>query len=194
MLGMNLVAGKWSSYTVRKNGLTVRTILSSPPPPVTSSPTDQGLVWQAWLLRTCELLVRQQDFTEANLRRDGSHKFPTDLQWKWFPSFSAGWIFTNESFLEPVKPVLSFGKIRASWGSVGDQSVSSNLYKSILAGGQSSWIGGNGQRPTKYDTPSLVDSDITWQMIETLDFGTDLRFWDNRIGLTFDGTAGTPRI
>ena len=52
-------------------------------------------------------------FVEANLRRDGSHKFPTDLQWKWFPSFSAGWIFTNESFLEPVKPVLSFGKIRA---------------------------------------------------------------------------------
>ena len=39
---------------------------------------------------------------------------------------------------------------------------------------------------SKYDTPSLVDSDITWQMIETLDFGTDLRFWDNRIGLTFD--------
>lgn len=42
MLGMNLVAGKWSSYTVRKNGLTVPTILSSPPPPVTSSPTDPG--------------------------------------------------------------------------------------------------------------------------------------------------------
>lgn len=187
MLGMNLVAGKWSSYTVRKNGLTV------PDNPQFATATgdqfaDGSRDWSGRLgfFGRVNYSFGNKYFVEANLRRDGSHKFPTDLQWKWFPSFSAGWIFTNESFLEPVKPVLSFGKIRASWGSVGDQSVSSNLYKSILAGGQSSWIGGNGQKVTKYDTPSLVDSDITWQMIETLDFGTDLRFWDNRIGLTFD--------
>lgn len=187
MLGMNLVAGKWSSYTVRKNSLTV------PDNPQFATATgdqfaDGSRDWSGRLgfFGRVNYSFGNRYFLEANLRRDGSHKFPTDLQWKWFPSFSAGWIFTNESFLEPVKPVLSFGKIRASWGSVGDQSVSSNLYKSILAGGQSSWIGGNGQKVTKYDTPSLVDSDITWQMIETLDFGTDLRFWDNRIGLTFD--------
>ena len=50
-------------------------------------------------------------FIEANIRRDGSSKFPTHLRWQTFPSFSGGWIFTNEKFMKRIEPVLSFGKI-----------------------------------------------------------------------------------
>ena len=51
-------------------------------------------------------------FVEANIRRDGSSKFPKHLRWKWFPSFSAGWVFTNEKFMAPINNILSFGKFR----------------------------------------------------------------------------------
>ena len=52
---------------------------------------------------------------EASLRYDGTSKFPSHLQWRWFPSFSAGWILSEESFMEALDPVLSFWKFRASW-------------------------------------------------------------------------------
>ena len=123
---------------------------------------------------------------EANLRRDGSSKFPKDLRWTWFPSFSAGWVFTNEKFMKPLEKVLSFGKLRASWGSIGDQSVANNLYNSILGSGQTNWIGYDGKQYTYFGTPSLVDANIGWQRIETLNLGVDLRFLNNELGASFD--------
>lgn len=53
---------------------------------------------------------------EANIRYDGTSKFPTDLQWRWFPSFSAGWRASEEVFMKWAKPALSTLKFRASWG------------------------------------------------------------------------------
>ena len=187
MLGTNIVTGSWSAYQIRKNGLI------EPENPQFGLASGEQFIESAdkdWSGRLgffgrINYSFLDRYFVEANLRRDGSHKFPTDLQWKWFPAFSGGWIFSKEPFMEPVKDVLSFGKIRASWGSVGDQTVSSSLYKSVLNNGLSNWLDANG-KVTTYGTPTLVDADITWQMIETLDFGTDLRFWDDRIGLTFD--------
>ncbi|MDR3350803.1 MAG: TonB-dependent receptor [Prevotellaceae bacterium] len=122
---------------------------------------------------------------EANLRYDGSSKFPTDLQWEWFPSFSAGWILTNEEFMKPVESVLSFSKIRASWGSIGDQSVSNSLYIPSIASYESLWLGADGIY-SAYRTPTAVSQDIKWQRIETLDIGVDLRFFDNILGASFD--------
>lgn len=123
---------------------------------------------------------------EANLRYDGSSKFPKDLKWRWFPSFSAGWVASNEAFMKPLDPVLSFMKIRGSWGSIGDQSVPGDLYVSSLTYGQSSWLDAGTTKFPYFTTPGAVDKNITWQNIETLDFGVDLRFLKDRVGLTFD--------
>ena len=123
---------------------------------------------------------------EGNIRRDGSSKFPSHLRWEWFPSFSAGWVFSNEAFMESISKVFSFGKLRASWGSIGDQTVPNTLYKSILSGGDSNWLGMESSKRKYYGTPSIIDYDISWQRIETLDFGVDLRFFRNEFGITFD--------
>ena len=88
--------------------------------------------------------------------------------------------------MKPIEKVLSFGKLRASWGSIGDQSVSNSLYQSFLPGGQSSWIGYDGKLVTYFGTPSLVDANIGWQRIETFDLGVDLRFLKNELGVSFD--------
>lgn len=122
---------------------------------------------------------------EANLRYDGTSKFPTDLQWRWFPSFSAGWVASEEPFMEWSSPVLDFFKIRGSWGIVGDQTVASGLYLSTMGSAQSSWIT-DGRRENFVGTPSPVYADITWQDITTLNLGVDTRFWNNRLGLVFD--------
>ncbi|HET9747025.1 MAG TPA: SusC/RagA family TonB-linked outer membrane protein, partial [Chitinophagaceae bacterium] len=74
---------------------------------------------------------------EGNLRYDGSSKFPPDLWWRLYPSFSAGWVASEERFMEWIKPMVNSLKFRASWGSIGDQSVPSGLYISTLPGGQS---------------------------------------------------------
>lgn len=58
---------------------------------------------------------------EGNLRYDGTSKFPTDLQWRWFKSFSVGWRINEEQFMDWAKPVLNALKARASWGIIGDQ-------------------------------------------------------------------------
>ncbi|WP_299578543.1 TonB-dependent receptor [uncultured Sunxiuqinia sp.] len=122
---------------------------------------------------------------EANLRYDGTSKFPSYLQWQWFPSFSAGWRVSEEPWMEALQPALSSLKFRGSWGSIGDQSVSNSLYIPTMSGGYNSWVI-SGARLYEFGTPTSVSSSITWQDITTLDLGFDARFVDNKLGLTFD--------
>lgn len=110
MVGMNRVTSKWSSHKGWKTNLID---LTNPQFPLASG--DQFIEgdrnWEAQLGFFGRLNYSFEDryFLEANIRRDGSSKFPKNLQWRWFPSFSAGWVFTNESFMKPVENILSFG-------------------------------------------------------------------------------------
>ncbi len=121
---------------------------------------------------------------EANIRYDGTSKFPGKLKWAWFPSFSAGWRVTEEPWMQSAKDVLSALKIRASWGSIGDQSVSSSLYIPTMSGTTSTWIHG-GAKDTYYGTAAAVAEDISWQRIQTLDIGIDATLF-KQLGITFD--------
>ena len=127
---------------------------------------------------------KERYLLEANLRYDGTSKFPTKLKWQWFPSFSAGWRVTEEPWLQGAKNVLSNLKLRASWGSIGDQSVASSLYIPTMSLLTDYWQH-SGVRDYAFSTPGLVASDISWQRIETLDFGVDLSLF-NAFNITFD--------
>ena len=127
---------------------------------------------------------KERYLLEANLRYDGTSKFPTHLKWQWFPSFSAGWRVTEEPWLQGAKNVLSNLKFRASWGSIGDQSVASSLYIPTMSLLTDYWQH-SGVRDYAFSTPGLVASDISWQRIETLDFGVDLSLF-NAFNITFD--------
>ena len=127
---------------------------------------------------------KERYLLEANLRYDGTSKFPTHLKWQWFPSFSAGWRVTEEPWMQGAKNVLSNLKFRASWGSIGDQSVASSLYIPTMSLLTDYWQH-SGVRDYAFSTPGLVASDISWQRIETLDFGVDLSLF-NAFNITFD--------
>jgi hypothetical protein len=121
---------------------------------------------------------------EATLRRDGSSKFPTHLKWQTYPGVSGGWVLSNESFMEGVKPVLSFAKLRASWGNIGDQSVPNYLYVPRMPVSKNSWLGGGGLPNFQLGTPDPVSQDVSWQNIEHMNLGIDMRFFDNKLGIT----------
>ncbi len=123
---------------------------------------------------------------EANLRYDGSSKFPSHLKWKYFPSFSAGWVASSESFMDWMKPVVNFLKFRASWGSIGDQTVPNTLYTPIMPSSQSTWIGSTGTRVFIVGSPAAVADDIKWQDIVTTNFGVDIGLFNNKLNASFE--------
>lgn len=123
---------------------------------------------------------------EGNLRYDGASKFPEFLWWNWYPSVSAGWVATEERFMNFITPVVNFMKIRASWGSIGDQSVPNDKYLPIMPTGQSTWIGNNGQRANYVGSPAAIYGDIDWQNIETKNLGLDLGLLKGKVNISLD--------
>lgn len=186
MLGMNRVTKKYTDNWTQKTGLLD---FNNPQFPLsTGTVTGSGEeYWESQLgyFGRINYAFKDRYLLEGNLRYDGSSKFPTNLQWRWFPSFSGGWIVTSEKFMEPVTPVLNFMKIRGSWGTVGDQSVPNNLYVPILTNYTTTWLSGDTQFES-FRTPLAVQSDITWQDIENLNIGVDFRFLKDKIGVSVD--------
>ena len=111
---------------------------------------------------------------EFNGRYDGTSKFPTDSRFKFFPSFSAGWRISEEKFAENFRNVVNNLKIRASYGSLGNQNVSNYIYYPSY--GTISQVGYlfNGVRPMGVYPPGLVSPSLTWETAKTIDFGLDI--------------------
>ena len=122
---------------------------------------------------------------EANGRYDGSSSFPVRDQWAFFPSVSAGYIITQENFMDFARPVLSSLKFRGSWGSVGNQAVGGNRFLRVMSSSASGWLIGANNMLT-VATPGLVSPTLSWEKVTTLDFGADARFFNNKLGVTFD--------
>ena len=122
---------------------------------------------------------------EVNGRLDGSSSFPSDQLWGFFPSASAGWIMSEENFMQGLKPYLSTLKFRGSWGQIGNQDVGTNMFRPILSPTTTTWIvGTTGER--SFGLPRAIADGFTWETITTADFGIDTRFFDGRLGVSFD--------
>jgi len=149
--------------------------------------TSGGKYWESQLgfFGRFNYNFKEKYLLEANLRYDGTSKFPTDLQWRWFPSFSAGWRVNEESWMQWSKSVLSALKVRGSWGTIGDQTVDNSLYIPTMAGSQSSWIL-SGAKLYQFGSPAAVSATVTWQDITTLNYGFDARFLNSSLGFSFD--------
>lgn len=124
---------------------------------------------------------------EFNGRYDGSSRFPANDQWAFFPSFSAGYRFSEEAYFQPAKEVakISNAKLRASYGHIGNEAIGSNMFISTIGTGTLSWLE-NGTAVKYAGMPSLVSSSLTWERVITTDVGLDLGFLDNSLNLTFD--------
>ena len=122
---------------------------------------------------------------ELNARLDGSSNFPPDELWGFFPSFSAGWLISEENFFKPLKPTFSTFKIRGSWGMIGNQDIGSYQFLPILSTTSTTWIKDT-NRAVSFGLPRAISSGFSWEKVTTTDIGADLRFFNNKFGVTFD--------
>ncbi|WP_207209747.1 SusC/RagA family TonB-linked outer membrane protein [Flavobacterium beibuense] len=121
---------------------------------------------------------------EGNLRADGSSRFASDNRWGVFPSFSAGWRISQENFMQATAGFLSNLKLRASWGQVGNQDIGLYQYLSTITVNTQAYSFNDNLANGAYF--SVANRDISWETSETLDFGIDAGFFNNRLNFTFD--------
>ncbi len=133
----------------------------------------------------------------ATLRYDGSSIFTDGKRWGVFPSVSAGWVISNENFMESTKSFMDFLKLRASWGQNGNCSIDKYQYLATIAlsgeSGDSGYKFGSDMATSVAGTPNtgayaniVPNPDLTWETSEQLDLGIDARFLNSRLGVTFD--------
>lgn len=124
---------------------------------------------------------------ELSFAYNGTSKYPTDMRWKFFPSGSVAYTMSEENFMQSIRDVVSFVKFRASYGSLGNQTLGANVYIPTLSKSTSTWGDYNGsQNLQQFSSPTLIREDVTWEKISTLSFGVDMRFWRNKLGVSFE--------
>ncbi len=129
---------------------------------------------------------------ELNGRYDGSSRFPATDQWAFFPSGSVGYRFSEESYFEPLKNWWSNGKLRASYGEVGNTAIGDNKFLSIIGVPVSmGWLTGANANTPYANMPSLVSSTLSWERVRTVDVGLDLGFLNNSLNVGFDWYSRT---
>lgn len=115
----------------------------------------------------------------AVFRYDGYSSLLGDNRWGFFPGLSAGWIFGREDFVKNALPILSFGKLRASYGVNGN---ASGIGAYTLQGSYASQkYNGN----VGYLIGSLPNAPLRWEKTTTFEVGADLSFFENRLNTNF---------
>lgn len=123
----------------------------------------------------------------AVLRADGSSNFARGKRWGYFPSVSAGWVVTEESFMESTRSWMDFLKIRASWGQNGNQAIDPFQYLSTITTDGRYTFGPDKASSTIAAYPEILpNKDVSWETSEQIDLGLDARFLRSRLGLAFD--------
>ena len=122
-------------------------------------------------------------FAEANFRYDGSSRFASGNRWGFFPSFSVGWLISEENFLK-TSPVIDNLKVRASWGRLGNQQIALFSYIDAISLGynynlNNTVVGG-------VATAQLSDPNITWETTTMTNIGIDAAFLQNRLSAEID--------
>ncbi|HCC52377.1 MAG TPA: SusC/RagA family protein [Porphyromonadaceae bacterium] len=109
---------------------------------------------------------------EFNGRYDGSSKFPADEQYAFFPSVSAGWRLSEESFWKVNRNIISDIKIRGSYGSLGNGNVDPYSFLELLSIYTSAKVL-NGAKNKYTNAPAVIPNSLTWETATTTDIGLD---------------------
>lgn len=122
---------------------------------------------------------------EFNGRFDLSSKFPHNNRLGIFPSGSLAWRVSEENFFAPLRPVIDNFKLRASYGTLGNQNVGPYDYIAKMKAKLGSYIV-NGAYQNYLSTPDAISSNFTWEKSATIDFGVDVSLFDGRLTASYD--------
>jgi TonB-linked SusC/RagA family outer membrane protein len=123
---------------------------------------------------------------QSNIRRDGSSRFHKNSRWGTFPSVSAGWVLSEESFM-PKSKSLSFLKLRASWGMLGNERIGNYPYQSTVSFGNTLFHRGANvvSNQTAFIGRYAIEN-ISWESTSSIDLGIDMAFFNNKLSVTAD--------
>lgn len=125
---------------------------------------------------------------QANIRYDGSSRFHKDYRWAGFPSVSAGWVVTQEDFIKNLNiNHLNFFKLRASWGTLGNERIGNYPYQAIMNFNNALFIE-NGTVVSRTTAAQIAYNirNITWETTESWNVGFDATMFSNKLSLTAD--------
>ena len=138
---------------------------------------------------------QEKYLVEFSARYDGSSRFAKGHRWRLFPSVSAGYNLAREDYWSPIKSYINTFKIRASYGSLGNQKMVANyLYLPTIPVQYNRYIDVysnpgyiiDNEVPLYAMAPAIISNDLTWETITTFDAGLDAGFMNNRLNLVFD--------
>ncbi len=115
----------------------------------------------------------------ATFRADASSNFGPNNKWGYFPSFSGGWVMSEENFMQGLQGTLDWVKIRAGYGEVGNQNIGAYAYgqslNTITSAYGPAFIPGN-----------IANPDVKWETTTSSNIGIELGFFNNRINMDAD--------
>ena len=130
---------------------------------------------------------KEKILLELNGRLDGSSRFPKGDRFAFFPSASIGYRLSQEEFMQDFLDNIKVNnlKLRASWGEIGYQDVGQFVFVPTLSNYDAKWIT-ESQFEKTFGNPKVVSPSLTWEKIETKNFGVDMGLFDGQVNLGFD--------
>lgn len=119
---------------------------------------------------------------DGTFRRDGSSRFGPDNRFGNFGAVGAAWLFSNESFMENIE-VISFGKLRGSYGLTGNDQISNYLYNPLYS---TAFTGYNYLGNSTLVQNNVANPNLQWETTKKLDIALELGFWKERLRVKAD--------
>ena len=123
----------------------------------------------------------------ATLRADGASNFAPGNRWGYFPSVSAGWLFTDEPFMESVRSWWNMGKIRLSYGQTGNSNIGYQVESYFKQSNEWGVEYHKSFGETEYlglALSQLGNPNLTWETTSEWNLGLDLGFFNDRLNIT----------
>lgn len=125
-------------------------------------------------------------YFQANARYDGSSRFAKDYRWGFFPSFSAGWTISEETFMKNIDWLSSL-KLRTSYGTLGNERIGNYPYQSTIGFENTLlYLGGNVTSSQAAGVYKYAIYDISWETTESYNIGLDASFLNNQLRFSGD--------
>lgn len=126
-------------------------------------------------------------------RLDGSSRFSSSNRWGLFPSAMIGWNVSDEKFFKPLSKVVTKMKLRASYGTTGNNRFANYAFQNVMLGGYNYIFGTGGSE--KYASgliqKAYANSDVKWETSISKNIGLDMSFFNNQLTLTVDAYNAT---
>ena len=183
LAGFNQETSQSESFSASRNTFISNNILTlNAGDPSTAGNNESATQWalQSYFGRVNYVFADKYLF-EGNIRYDGSSRFQND-KWGLFPSFSAGWIISQENFFNI--PAINFLKVRASWGQLGNQNIGNFRYAKNLSLASNYSFGGSivqGVAQTALGNP-----DLRWEVTTSTNIGLNAELFNSKVQLEAD--------